>query len=495
MLKDKYMNSYIDFYAMLLTSIDLGTTGVRIEVFDEYGFLKAYGSAKIDKQDTVDWVNALKEAMPDIRESDEEKIVVVDSTSGSFVVVDRYGTPLFPPSMYYEKAVEEYEEIKSMPSVLEIGRKGSAISATSPLPRILKLMKMKPDIFRKARWILPPTTWLTYRLIIPEGSLWEDLEVDHTNALKFGEDITVDPPCWFKPLFDEVGVDLTLMPRIVGCGDYAGIARSRLADELGLYGAKIFHGITDGNASALASGCISPGDFSIGCGSTTVPKYVAREIKLHPALYYHKHPIAGYLAGAAPVTGGFIDWFISRVLGLDIGEAYRLAELSDAGSEYLFFPQGDRSPFDDPRLAASILGLWPTSEARETVVGRIVRSMLVSVAFLEYFYMHLIEKLFESRIDEVRITGGGSRSRFWNIIRASIYERRVKVMEERVCVGALIPVVLKAGVCKGPEEAIQRFLKIVDVVDPDSKLTSIYRARRDRFYELWVKLKDVYDHI
>ncbi|MEM2324222.1 MAG: hypothetical protein QW071_06730, partial [Candidatus Bathyarchaeia archaeon] len=70
-----------------------------------------------------------------------------------------------------------------------------------------------------------------------------------------------------------------------------------------------------------------------------------------------------------------------------------------------------------------------------------------------------------------------------------------KVMEERVCVGALIPVVLKAGVCKGPEEAIQRFLKIVDVVDPDSKLTSIYRARRDRFYELWVKLKDVYDHI
>lgn len=480
---------------MLLVSIDLGTTGIRVEIYNDDGTIRSHGSAKIKTQDTDEWIYALKEAMPNIKEFREEKVVVVDSTSGSFIVVDRYGNPLLPPSMYYEKAVEEYEEIRSKPSTIEIERRGIAISATSPLPRIMRLMRMEPGKFRMARWILPPTTWLTYKLIIPENSVWEDIEVDHTNALKFGEDITVDPPCWFKPLFDEAGVDLDLMPRIVGCGDYAGLARSRLADELGLYGAKVYHGITDGNASALASGCISPGDFSIGCGSTTVPKYVTRTMKIHRALYYHKHPIEGYLAGAAPVTGGFLDWFIEKVLGLDIGEAYRLAELSEAGSEYLFFPQGDRSPFDDPKLAASILGLWPTSEAREVVVGRIVRSILVSIVFLEYFYIDLMEKLFGSTISEVRITGGGSRSRFWNEIRASIYERKVRVMEERVCVGALIPVVLKIGVCETPEEAMKRFLRVIDIVEPNPRLTKIYRNRRDRFYELWVKLKDIYDHI
>ncbi|MEM2739875.1 MAG: FGGY-family carbohydrate kinase [Candidatus Bathyarchaeia archaeon] len=480
---------------MLLISIDLGTTGVRVEAYSSEGSMKAYGSARIKAQDTVGWIDALKEAMPNVRESTEEKAVVVDSTSGSFIVVDRYGEPLLPPSMYYEKAVEEYDEIGSKPSAIEIGRRGIAISATSPLPRIVRLMKREPGKFRIARWILPPTTWLTYRLIIPEGSVWEDLEIDHTNALKFGEDITVDPPCWFEPLFDEAGVGLDLMPRIVGCGDYAGVARSRLADELGLYGAKVYHGMTDGNASALASGCISPGDFSIGCGSTTVPKYVTRTMRIHPALYYHKHPVEGYLAGAAPVTGGFVDWFIEKILGLDVGEAYRLAELSDAGSEYLFFPQGDRSPFDDPKLAASILGLWPTSEAREVVVGRIVRSMLVSIAFLEYFYIDLMEKLFDSTISEVRITGGGSRSGFWNRIRASVYEKRVRVMEEKVCVGALIPVVLKVGLCETSEEAMKRFLRVVGIVDPDPMLTGVYRAGRDRFYELWVKLKDLYDHI
>jgi len=480
---------------MLLVSVDLGTTGVRIEVYGENGSVKAYGSAKIKVQDTAEWINALKEAMPNVRESTEEKAVVIDSTSGSFIIVDSYGRPLSPPSMYYEKAVEEYEEIRSKPSTIEMERRGVTISATSPLPRIIKLMRREPDILRKARWILPPATWLTYRLIIPENSMWEDLEIDHTNALKFGEDITVDPPCWFKPLFDEAGVNLDLMPRIVGCGEYAGRAESRLADELGLYGAKVYHGITDGNASALASGCISPGDFSIGCGSTTVPKYVTKTMKIHPALYYHKHPIEGYLAGAAPVTGGFIDWFIEKIIGLDIGEAYRLAEVSEAGSEYLFFPQGDRSPFDNPKLAASILGLWPTSESREIIVGRIVRSMLLSITFLEYFYINLMEMLFGSTIGEVRITGGGSRSRFWNMIRASVYERKVKVMEERVCVGALIPVVIKTGLCETPEEAMKRFLRVVDIVDPNPMLTKVYKARRDRFYELWVKLKDFYDCI
>ena len=60
-----------------------------------------------------------------------------------------------------------------------------------------------------------------------------------------------------------------------GTNDFLVICKCELAEGIGLKGAKLFHGMTDGNASAIATGCIEPGDFGIGCGTTTVPRYVS----------------------------------------------------------------------------------------------------------------------------------------------------------------------------------------------------------------------------
>jgi xylulokinase len=478
-----------------LVSIDLGTTSVKVEIYNGGGSFLIAGRASIREQTVDAWVNALLEAFPSkaLKESKpEEKIVVVDSTSGSFLLVDKMGNPLFPPSMYYEKAAKEFEELNRFESARVLADKGNALSPTSPLPRILRLKRQDPERFKRVRWILPPATWLTYKLYFKEGEKWENLSIDWTNALKFGEDITKSRPEWFKPVFDDAGVPLKLLPSIVPCGAFVGYANSNLAKDLGLDGARIYHGMTDGNASALATGCVGIGDFGLGCGTTTVPKYVCSELKPHEAIYYHKHPIQGYLAGAAPVTGGMIDWFIGKVLGINAEEAYSLAEKAKPGEEYLYFPQGDRSPFNDASMGAAFLDLWPSDEPRDVVVGKLVRSMLLGVTFLEYYYIALFEELFETKIKRVNITGGGTRSFFWNLIRASVYERPVRVMEEKVCVGALIPIVVNLGFYKNAEEASKVFLKVVDEVKPSPKLVSKYRDRRDSFMAKWEKLREVY---
>lgn len=475
--------------------IDLGTTGVKVEVYDLSGRLLSSSSSPIKEQSAEVWLDALRRAVPSKllkRFKPEEKGVVVDSTSGSFLLVDGKGNPLLPPSMYYERAPEEFNAMKNWRSAKALEGLGVELSPTSPLPRLMKLMKLEPKRVKEARWILPPTAWLTYRLLIKEGEEWEGLSVDWTNALKFGEDITGPEPKWFKPAFEEAGVPLSLLPAIAPCGQPLGGAESALAEELGLGGALVFHGMTDGNASAIASGCIELGDMGIGCGSTTVPKYVCKELKPHPALYYHKHPISGYLAGAAPVTGGFIDWFIEKALGLTVEEAYRLAEAAPPGSECAFFPQGDRSPFNDPNLGASFLGLWPTGEPREAVAGRLVRSMLLGVALFEQFYITLFESLFNAAIPAVNITGGGTRSRFWNLMRASVYERPVRVMEEKVCVGAIITALLRSGLYGSPREAAAAFLRVTEEVKPDPGLSEKYRPLKGAFMKRWEALRAVY---
>jgi xylulokinase len=314
--------------------------------------------------------------------------------------------------------------------------------------------------------------------------------MDCTSALKFGEDIS--SASWFTPLFEDAGVSLDILPDIVECGSEIGEARGELAENMQLSGARLFHGMTDGNASAIATGCIRPGDFGIGCGTTTVPKYVCEEIKAHPAIYYHKHPVQGYLAGAASSTCGMLEWLSDKVFGIPMEESFSLAEKIEPGSEYTYFPQGDRSPFDDPSMGAALIGLWLEDSQRDEVRGRIFRSGVVGITFLEYYYISLFEGLFGRRIDEVKLAGGATRSHLWNKLRASIYGRPVKVLEKQVAIGALIPVALKLGLYRDPDEATDTLLRVIERIEPDPVLGARYQTDRDLFMNRWKVLQEMY---
>jgi len=473
--------------------IDLGTSGVRVEAYSEDGSQLHLGRSPISSQDTEAWIRALRESMRGTRWKRWAVRAAVDSTSGSFIICGSHGEPLHPPVMYYEKAVRGYQKAARLSSARMLESRGFKLSPTSPLPKILELMEEKPSIFSKARWILPPATWLLYRLRFREGEEWRDLSVDYSNALKFGLDITSPKPRWFEALFEEAGVPLSLLPTVVSPGDPVGPAESRLAESLGLRGAELYHGMTDGNAAALAGGALSEGDMVIYSGSTTVPKYVSPCMKPHPAIYYHRHPLGGYLAGAATsATGGMMTWLAEKVFGVPVNEAFSLMEEAGDPVGIVFFPPGARSPFNDPLLGASLLGLWPLREERRRVIGRIMLASALGITFLEYNYIRLFEQLFGKRVEEVKLTGGGTRSPLWNKLRASIYERRVKVYGDQVAVGTVIPVLIRAGKHRSIREVEERFLKVRETLKPDPSITDKYRSLRDRYMDAWGKLREAY---
>jgi len=347
-----------------------------------------------------------------------------------------------------------------------------------------RLKRENPEAFRKVRWILSPTTWLLYRLYFPEGQKWVDVATDWTNALKFGEDITLEKPDWFEPLFKDAGVSLELLPRIVECGAYIGEAQNDFASRIGIGKAKLYQGMTDGNAAALAIGCLEEADFGFTCGTTTALKYVSREMKTHKAIYYHKHPFRGYLAGAAPVTAGVLEWFAKKILDVPVAEAMDLAQPIEPGEEPLYFPQGDRSPFYDPSLGASMLKIWPDDIPGEKAKGRLIRAIVTGLTLFESSYIQLFEELFPERISEVKITGGGSRSEWWNQLRATIYQKPVKVIEERPGIGALLPVVIKEEIYETPRDAERKLVKVLSVKQPE-EIPKPYIEMKEKFMERW----------
>ena len=474
-----------------LIGLDLGLHGLRYESYDLAGRVLASGRGEIRKQEGLNWLTALRRARDTAKDAigSDELIVSAQSTSGTVLLVDKYGDEVLPPLMYYERAVAEAAEVNSLKSAAELAQRGVAISSTSPIPKILEARRKHPQRFAHLRWIISPTTWLLYKLAYPKGEEWKNICTDWTNGLKYGVDPTPEPH-WYEPFFQEVGVDLGQFPRLVPCGEELGDARSELADALGLRGARLFQGMTEGNASALAVGCLKEGDFGFSIENSTVFKYVCDRLKVHPALYYHKHPFKGYLAGAAPVTGGTFTWFAEKVMGVTNEKAFSLAEECPPGTEFSYFPQGDRSPFDDPQVGASFLGIWRDESTRDFARGRVLRSMLLGLTFLEYYYLSLFQTLFERKIDQALITGEGTKSDWWNRLRASIYDIPVKVMEERAAIGALLPIVMRLKLFKTLEEAQTKLLRMSAVYEPDTRLGLKYDKMKDAFFDKWKIIRE-----
>ena len=118
------------------------------------------------------------------------------------------------------------------------------------------------------------------------------------------------------------------------------------------------------------------------------------------------------------------------------------------------------------------------------------RSMVVGLTFFEYYYIALFQDLFNRGIEEAKITGGGTRSSWWNKLRASIYGVPVKVMEERPGIGALMPATLRVGLFKNLKDAQDSLLRVTHTYDPDRSIGSKYEGLRDTFLKRWESVRE-----
>lgn len=191
------------------------------------------------------------------------KHLSITSTSGTLLGVDKYGEVLYGPVMYYERVEEVYKDIRGLSSIKMLNEKGVNVDSSSPIIKILYLKRVKPDVYNRVKWFVSPTTYILYRLLVREDDVWSEVYTDYTNALKFGLDITSFPPRWFELAYNELGLDIDKLPMLAPISEFIGVAKSRLAEEMGLAGAMLYQGLTDGNAAALAGGAIDIGDVNI----------------------------------------------------------------------------------------------------------------------------------------------------------------------------------------------------------------------------------------
>jgi xylulokinase len=477
-----------------LVGIHLGTSGVRVAVYSLDGTLVVSGEASIEQQTTAAWRQALREAAPQLP---DRGICSVVSTSGTAVLVDEMGEPVFRPQMYYKAAPKQANRLREAVATERLSE-DIALSPTSPLSKVLRLREEHPERFDDVAWILSPATWLLYELRYDSSTRWRTVETDWANALKFGADVTTPLPEWFEPLIEGIDLPMSLFPSIRPPGSFIGRAESELARRSGLSDLKLYQGMTDGSASALASGILEPGDFGVVWGAASLVKYVSESIEPHDALYYHRHPIEGYLPGAAFDSGNMFQWVCDRLLNRSVSRGLELAQETSPGEEYRVFLQGNRSPFFDPAVGSSVLGLRHDTELSASEVhGRLVRGVATGIALAEYTYISIIENHFDTAIDEVRlihddVSSPDDSSRWMSELRASVWQRSVVQMAPRTTAGLLIPPALITSQYEDIEEASDALLRQKGSFDPDADISEIYAGERDTYFQRWEELADIY---
>ncbi|NLF28230.1 MAG: xylulokinase, partial [Clostridiales bacterium] len=100
-------------------------------------------------------------------------------------------------------------------------------------------------------------------------------------------------------------------------------------------------------------------------------------------------------------------------------------------------------------------------------------------------------------VDEMLVIGGGAKGRVWRQMMADVYGARIKVpklLEEATSMGAAVAGGVGVGLYRD-FDAIDRFIEIDRVHEPDPAAVAVYAPLRETFEMCYEALTGVYAHM
>jgi sugar (pentulose or hexulose) kinase len=380
--------------------LDLGTQSVRAVLADADGRVLARASRPLTsqrdgvrhEQDPQTWLAAVDEVLAEAAATDLDGIAIC-STSGTFLLTDRAGRPVTPALMYDDaRAAARRDHIVDA----DPDRWATSMQPTWALPKILDLVADGHDL--TDRRVMHSADFVAAYLV------GHPVATDTSHALKTGYDLIAE--AWPVAAFDKLALPLSAFPEVVRPGTELGRTPA---------GIPVHAGMTDGCAAQIAAGALTPGAWNSVLGTTLVLKGVSTDLLTDPtgAVYSHRHPDGGWLPGGASSTGAGI---LAELLpGADL-DALDLAARAEGPIDAVTYPlttTGERFPFVAPQAERFTLGSTPDDLHAYAAV-------LQGVAFIERLAFDHLQTLGADPVRSVSLTGGATRSSYWNQLRADV---------------------------------------------------------------------------
>ena len=450
--------------AEVWVGLDLGTQSARTLAVTATGEVVGEGSEPLTsrrdgprhEQDPEAWFGALAKASraavrglaPSVRG------VALCATSGTILLVDAAtGAPRTPGLMYDDtRAAAEADRANQVGGDVWAAL-GYRMQPSWALPKLLWLLRERPELAPGARLAHQPDL-ITRRLV------GHDAPADTSHALKTGYDLLRDT--WPHEVLDELGVPAKVLPEVVRSGTPLGTVCAEAAAATGIpKGTPVIAGMTDGCAAQLGAGALRVGSWNSVLGTTLVLKGVTKELLRDPAgvVYSHRAPDGGWLPGGASSAGAGV--LSARFPGRDLEALSRqAAEREPSGVvAYPLVSRGERFPFTAPEAEGFILGA--AADEVDEYAG-----LLQGVAFVERLCFDYLNLLGAPTNGELRLTGGGARSRYWCQLRADVLGRPMRLPENAEAGLGMAVLAASAVTSRPAAEVAGEMVHVREVLEP-----------------------------
>jgi xylulokinase len=493
--------------------IDIGTSGTKTlairadgtPIASATGFYPCSAPKPLwSEQDPEDWwkatVATVQEVMKkgDIKPEDVKAIGLSGQMHGS-VFLDAADQVIRPAILWNDqRTAVECEEIEAKAGgrekLIEMVANPALTGFTAP--KILWLRNNEPENFEKCKKVLLPKDDIRRRLTGEYAT-----EVSDASGMLL---VDVKNRCWSKELLTAIDLDIDLLGTCYESEDVTGKLTPAVAELLGLTtDCVVVGGAGDCAAGAVGNGIVERGVLSTSIGTSGVMFVHSDEVKIDPKGRIHTfcHAVRGkwHMMGVNLSAGGSLQWFRNvlcqddmakaEAAGLEVYDALIAeAQAAPAGSEGLFFLpylSGERTPHADPDARGSFIGLT-LAHAR----GHMIRSVMEGVTFSMRDSLEIIESL-GVPVDQIRASGGGSRSPFWRQMQADTFGRPVVTIhtEEGPALGVALLAAVGAGEYSSIEEACRAAIRVEKQTAVDLNAKATYDRSFPIYQQLYQSLK------
>jgi xylulokinase len=473
---------------MLCLGLDSGTASTKTLVLDvESGKVLASAQQSHEmipglppghvEQDPHVWTDAaaatIRECLVKIGSRKSDVVAIgAGAQQHGLVTLDRRNEPIRPAKLWCDTSTAaQAEKLNRALGGLDqlIERTGNAMMPGYTAPKLLWLKENEPQNFRRIQAVLLPHDYLNFWLT-------GERQMEYGDASGTGL-LEVRSRQWHKPLFDFIDKDLLgKFPALRSSMRPAGLLRNVLREEWGLSGdILVSAGSGDNMLGAIGTGNIKPGIMTVSLGTSgTVYVFTEQPVidgKGELASFCDSTDHWLLLACTMNVALGVER--VADIFGWDVAtmEA-KVASVPPGARGLLFLPylQGERLP-NLPRASGVLHGLNLKNMHAPEIARAVVEGITMGLAYG-------MKRIVELGItpNELRVTGGGSKSPVWRQIVADVFGCPAVAMKtpEGVALGGAIQSAWTYCQVKGKPIALETLVR--DLVGIDKK--SIEQPRK-----------------
>jgi len=429
---------------MLSLGIDIGTSGVRAVVLNKQQQIIAQAQYDLEKskafkikdqiligysQNPLQWWHGVEHVIQAIKSLLEKKSyklqsithLAIDGTSGTVLLADKDGNPLYDALMYNDqRSLREAETIKKFAS-----DNTAAMGASSGLAKILYLHQQQEN--KSIAYALNQADWISGKFLGQYGIS------DCNNALKMGYDAQLHCwPDWVKNLLIKNNIKSSILPKVLMPGQVIATISNDIAQYFGFSKElKICAGTTDSTAAIIASGATEVGQAVTSLGSSLVMKVISRQPIFDKNSGVYSQPYGKlWLVGGSSNSGGEVikQFFNSNQVAqmtreLDIKNTQKELSLLNLNYYPLSTP-GERFPVQNPLLKPRFL---PKAASDIDFFQALLEGM-ADIETLAYNKLLDLGAPYPKRVISI---GGGAINKSWCTIRQQKLSVPVIIAEQQ----------------------------------------------------------------